>query len=766
MAILIKIHTSKIFLAFLLFSAYIFIPVINYAQTPKQCKIGLTLSGGGAKGLAHIGILKALDSAGLQVDYVTGTSMGAVMGGLYAAGYSGDTIYKLAKEIDWNNLLLRRPAMNSFIMEQKNDYGRYALEIPMDKGRIKIPTGILEAEELWLKFDELFHPVYNVNDFNQLPRPFKCIATNIATGEAVVLDTGCVFSAVRASMAIPTVFTAVDLNDSLRLVDGGIIRNFPVSDVKNMGANIIIGSTVDVSTALKAKDITSPVQILLNVAFFREVEYSRKEISLCNYYIPHPLSQYSAASFNASDSIIEIGVRTGRLYYPIFKKIADSLKAIYGVPEKKYLPAVPEKIIIRHIITDSLYQIRKSYLIRMLNIQEDSAYTTADLDAAMRRLYGTRYFSKLYYQLQPVTEGVADLHLITEEFAPLTAKIALNYNSFSKIMLIANLTARDLIGHESVTAFSVGISENPRLRFDHSVIMGSSKLPLASVTEIYAEWQKFSQYRDYKTIGGYRQSNAYFDTRLQLAYNRKKLYAAGIRLQTVGVTPQSQTLLDVDGHNNYIQPYLRYEYNTLDRNFLARKGAYILFEPSAILAQGMNAVFSSAGLPIINTDSLGIDTRPFFKLKAQLQQVFSLTKKNFLTLQSEGAINFNTEQLLFHDYIVGGLQPMFHNQVSFAGLQDATLRTNSFVKLALNWRYQFSGSIYFSATANIMYHSFLTEKYRSFTGINGNFLSGYGLGLGMDSPIGPLEFTFTYSNQAKTLYNYLNVGFRFSRDIF
>ena len=128
----------------------LFTPYYNlHAQTGKQRpKIGLTLSGGGAKGLAHIGILKAIDSAGLQIDYVTGTSMGAIVGSLYAIGYSGDSILQIARNMDWNVLLSNRSSLQAFIMEEKNEYGRYALELPMENGRFRIPSGVLEAEEL------------------------------------------------------------------------------------------------------------------------------------------------------------------------------------------------------------------------------------------------------------------------------------------------------------------------------------------------------------------------------------------------------------------------------------------------------------------------------------------------------------------------------------------------------------------------------------------------------------------------------------------
>jgi NTE family protein len=746
-----------------LFSLLIFSGLVVSAQQPGRPKIGLTLSGGGAKGLAHIGLLKALDSAGLQIDYVTGTSMGAVIGSLYAAGYTGDSIYQLASKIQWNDLLLNRPPLNSFIMEHKDEYGRYALEMPFEKGRLKSPSGLFEAEELWLKFDQLYHPVYNIRDFNDLPRPFKCIATDIVTGHAVVLDKGNLLTAVRASMAIPSVFTAVDYN-GVKLVDGGIVRNFPATDVKGMGADIVIGSTVNPFTQPETGAITSMMQVLMNVVFFREQELSKKDVELCDYVINHPLSAYSAGAFSSFDSIMKIGVRTGMEYYPVFKKMADSLNAIYGIPVSKKLPSTPDSVRIRHIITDSLKQISRPYFSRMLNLEEGGTYSNTDLEAAMRRAYGTRYFSKLYYELLPVAEGIADLHIITEEFPSFKMKLGLHYSTMTKIMLIANFTKQDLFGKPSVSYVTAGISENPRIRVGHSMIMGSSKFPLSSVTEIYGEQQKFSQYTDFDETGNnYKQSDISFDTRLQVAYKRRELYGLGVRLEHVSLKPVSRSLFDLYGRNNYIQPYLRYEYNTLDKLFLPRKGTYILLEPSAIVSQSQKLTIKSMGVPVDFLDSIGGGSGNFLRAKAQVQHVIPFRQRNTITIQAEADANFNSTQLLFHDFVVGGMQPVFRNQVTFAGIQDAALRTNSLVKLNVNWRYQIAGAIFAAANANIMYHSFLLDQLPS---SSPKFLSGYGLTLGLDTPLGPFEFSFNYCDQAKDLNNYLNIGFRFSKGMF
>ena len=129
-------------------------------------KIGVTLSGGGAKGLAHIGILKAIDSAGLKVDYITGTSMGSIIGSLYAIGYSADTIVKITRTIDWDLVLSNSSSLRSLFMEEKEEYSKYIIELPWINSQFRLPTGVLTGQELWLKFSELFFPVYNQKDFS------------------------------------------------------------------------------------------------------------------------------------------------------------------------------------------------------------------------------------------------------------------------------------------------------------------------------------------------------------------------------------------------------------------------------------------------------------------------------------------------------------------------------------------------------------------------------------------------------------------------
>src|SRR5258708_19000833 len=276
---------------------------------------------------------------------VAGTSGGSILGALYAVGYSADSMEKIRRHIDWDLLFSSQSTMKSMIMEEKDEYGKYDMELRWVNHWFRFATGVIEAQELWLKFSELFRPVYKIKDFSKFPIPFKCVATDVSSGDAVVIDSGEIVSALRSSMAIPSIFTAVEY-DGKKLVDGGVVRNFPVNDVRQMGADLVIGS--DVAGALpSSQQVTNPIQVLLQVAFFREAEDTRTQIPFCTIYVHQPLEKFGMGSFGESNEILDAGLEEGRRLYPRLKQLADSLNAIYGPQEivKDRLPPVyPLKI--------------------------------------------------------------------------------------------------------------------------------------------------------------------------------------------------------------------------------------------------------------------------------------------------------------------------------------------------------------------------------------------------------------------------------------
>jgi NTE family protein len=219
---------------------------------PEHGSIGLTLSGGGAKGFAHIGVLQVIDSLGLRVDYISGTSIGAVVGAMYAVGYSAKEIEEIAMSADWRAVFGMRPVLDYVHINNRRRSGRNMVEFPLKRTGIQFRTGFIQGQQLWSLLEKLFFHVRSTDDFNDFLIPFACVATNVETGEEVVINKGDIVSALRASMAMPASISQPVTRDDKVLFDGGMVNNFPVDVVKEMGADYVIG--VYVSDGLRSAD--------------------------------------------------------------------------------------------------------------------------------------------------------------------------------------------------------------------------------------------------------------------------------------------------------------------------------------------------------------------------------------------------------------------------------------------------------------------------------------------------------------------------------
>lgn len=741
-----------------LFLLILALPLLALSQNSRP-KIGLTLSGGGAKGLAHIGILKAIDSAGLQIDYLTGTSMGSIIGSLYAVGYTGDSIEIIARKINWDNLLTNQSSLRAIVMEEKDEYSRYAVELPWVNHSFHLPSGVLEAQELWLKFSEVLFPVYHIKDFSKFNIPFKCIGTDIATGEAVVLDSGEVITAVRASMAIPSVFTAVQY-DGKKLVDGGVVRNFPVKDVMDMGADYTIG--VNVSNGLLAADkISNALQILLQITYFKEAEDSKKEIPLCNVYIPMPLENYSAGSFGRAQQILDSGVVEGRKLYPRFKALADSINALYGGPmsQRQLLPKVDSVLISSYEVV-GLHHTSPSFFMDMMNFKVGHYYTAPQLSSRIRRVFGTRYYDRIVYKLEPQADGSARIVFEARENPLTTAKLGIHYNSFSGISLIANLTTRNFITKNSRSLVTVDIGENFRARAEHLEYIGKQKNNAAILgvqfenfkVTTYNEQDKFSQ------DGLYKSSYLRADIKFQHSANRDFTMGGGLRYERIGYEPKIPSITDIDGHIGFLNGIVYFRRNTLDRVIYPNRGWKFNAEFNYIFSQAGKLKILSNGQVILNTDSMNVLNQNYQRVIFNTEGYIPIGQHSVIMATFQSGINFNNSALSINNYSIGGLTWQFRNQVVFAGLPENAVFSPSVAVGMLGLRQQLFSNGYAMARVNVGMYNFYNANNSVQTP---SWLSGYSLGFGYNSAIGPLELSAMYSDQARRVITYVNIGFNF-----
>ena len=283
------------------------LPFLGLGQDTAQedLKVGLVLSGGGAKGLAHIGALKVIEEAGIRIDYIGGTSMGAFVGGLYASGYSAQQLDSIFNVLDFDTLIQDEVPRSTKTFYEKEDGERYALTLPFDDFKVSFPSGLSKGQNVYNLLSKLTTHVSDVEDFDQLPIPFFCVATNVETGQAKIFEEGYLPRVISASGAIPTLFSPIKIGDSI-YVDGGVVNNYPVDEVRAMGADLIIG--IDVQDSLRTREeLKSAISLLGQVNNYRTIDAMKEKAGRTDLYMKPNIENYNVVSFDEGNQIILSG---------------------------------------------------------------------------------------------------------------------------------------------------------------------------------------------------------------------------------------------------------------------------------------------------------------------------------------------------------------------------------------------------------------------------------------------------------------------------
>ncbi|MEO7522597.1 MAG: patatin-like phospholipase family protein [Ferruginibacter sp.] len=740
----------------ILLMGVIFCNCVTAQETPTRPKIGLTLSGGGAKGLAHVGILKAIDSAGLKIDYITGTSMGAIIGALYAVGYSGEQIEKITMKAELDVLLSNQLSLRSLSIEEKEEYGKYAIELPYTNNKLRLPGGLLDGQELSFKFLELFFPVNSIKNFNKFNIPFRCIASDIITGQPVVLDSGDIVTALKASMAIPTVFAPVDYN-GYKLVDGGLTRNFPVRDVKEMGADFVIGSTV--TSGLSGKEhLNSSLDILLQLAFFKEAEDYKTELKLCDICIKQPAEKYSMGSFGSADKLIGIGIVEGRKMYPVFKQLADSLDKIYG-PSNFKVNRLQKKdsVLISDYEIRGLQKTTSVFFKHSMDMRMYRSYTQNDIAKLVRRVFSTRYYSSVNYVLEAQADGSAKIIFNVKENPFTYAKLAVHYNDFAGISLIANLTTRDLFARYSRTMATVSIGENSHIKGEHLQYLGYKK-DIALIGKFQLESVKLSNYSNFIKTGQYRQLNYLGELKGEYSRNPAVLAGIGTRYERVQFKPLILTNYEISGKNDFFTSLVFFKVNTLNKFLYPNRGFKLNAELGFVYNQHPKVKLITNGVPITNIDSLGIGYDNYPKTFISAEAYLPLGNRITFYSMLQCGINFNYKQNLVNNFQIGGLTKTIRNQVIFAGLNETTVSAPSVAALMVGVNVKLAKNIYLIAKSNASVNNFVSYDHQLKLD---NWISGHALTFAYSSPIGPLEVSVMYADQPGKVLTNVSFGIPF-----
>ena len=726
-----------------------------WAQRPK---IGLVLSGGGAKGFSHIGILQAIDSAGLKVDYLTGTSMGSVIGSLYAIGYSGKQIESIARKLNWDILLSNKPNYQYISIDEKDEYGQYSAEVGLKKFKPQIGTGLIESEELWLTLNELFLPVYDVKDFSKFNIPFKCISTDLATGKAVVHSKGEIVTAVRSSMAIPSVFTAIDF-DSTKLVDGGIVRNFPVSDVKKMGADIVIGVNLfkGLPDVLK---LNSALDVFYQITQYRDAEDLIQQKKLCDLTIEPAVDQYGAGSFSAADSIMYIGKELGKLYYPYFKHLADSLNRISKVNYSPVgrLPKL-DTVTIDDVEVFGIKYTSRSLLVDKIGIKVGKSYSAIQINKGFRKAYSSRYYDNVFYEFVSTKPGHVKLKCLVKEALLTQVKAGLSFHTYTGTALIANITFRNLLLDKSRSLIKVAVGNNFRALVQHRQAFGrkaNNYLNLSwSVDNL-----PLNVYEGKENKFKYNVNYTQFDFNYTKVFGTNSSLSGGITYQYNSYKPSIATGAQIKGNNSFNYAYLRFETKTTDRVNFPTEGTDLFAEAGVVFDRSANISVFNSDSSSTNISSI-IDGKPeFYRLQLRYNKYVPLSKRVSFLYNLQGGICLNSQGFLFDNFYMGGVQPIVRKQFVFVGINEGQITSNSCISTMVGFQYNFVSNFLIIARANTAVYNFIKLK-NSVLFNEANWINGFSLGLGYNLGILPMEFTGMYSPEIGAFYGHVKIGFIF-----
>lgn len=712
----------------------------------KRPKIGLVLTGGGAKGFAHIGVLKVIEKAGIKIDYIGGTSMGAVVGGLYASGYSAQQIDSIFQNTNFDELLQDYiPRTSKSFYEKKNDE-LYAMSLPFNKFSLGVPIALSKGMYNYNLLTKLTHNVRHIRTFNQLPIPFLCVATDIETGKQYVLTSGYLPQALLASSAFPTLFSPVEIDGKV-LIDGGVTNNYPIDEVKKMGADIIIG--VDVQDDLKDRnDLKEATKILVQISNLQMIEGMKEKIKKTDIYIKPDIKDYSVISFDKGTEIVKKGEDAAM---KSFDKL-EELGVQNGLFKINSLKSKIDSIQVDLITINDVKNYTRAYVIGKLGFKQGSKISYEDLKKGINTLNATGNFSTINYKINDLNPGDELDLTIGESKNKSFLKFALHYDELYKSAALVNFTQKKSIFRNDVFSLDVALGDNFRYNLDYYIDNGfyfsfgfKSRFNQfnRNISTDFSNGILFSQYNinsiniDYSDLT----NQAY----LQTIFAQKFLIGAGLEWKHIKIKSKTLENNNPIFENSYYGSAFGYlKYDSFDNKYFPKKGWFFNGDIQSYL-------YSSDYTKQFHRFSI---------MKAELGITRTFYKYINFKLQTEAGFSFGEDSVHFLDFVLGGYgYNAINNFKPFYGYDFVSIAADSYIKSLATLDIEFYKKNHINFSSNIA-----NAENKLFS--TGNWIAtpryvGYAFGYGMETALGPIEVKYSWAPELPKGYFWFNVGFWF-----
>lgn len=704
--------------------------------------VGLVLSGGGAKGFAHIGVLKVIEEAGLPIDYIGGTSMGSIIGGLYAIGYSPMMMQQIVEEQNWDAIMSDNIPQKYISIDEKMLDRHYLATFPFRNKKIQMKSSIYDGEMINLLLARLTSPVYKIRNYEELPIPFLCVAADLETSDAYEMTKGNLQRSIRASMSIPFYFSPVEVDGRL-LIDGGLRNNFPVPNVRKKGVDIIIG--VDVQRDFRKKEELNSMSTIMNqIISMADIDAYKRAKEDIDVYIKPELAKYGMMDFNYYDSIIALGERAAREKLPQLKRLADSINNISNYKRERPDIKPLDTVYVVSLKIEGVGEENTSFIRKSFAKHYPTTMSLSDIETSIMRICATGYYKNVWYEFRPAAKGV-NLVLHCEEKEEETVSIAAHYDTDYGIGILTNITFKNVLNFpkRSTLSADINIAEDPYFKIRlHSNISQKFKYGSdLSVTSLF-----MNQYDDDVINNSYSIQDNKLDLFMEIMPNLERQLRAGIVANYVHLRDNLIHVVDSDNYDFITYAYLNYHIDNENSPTFVSRGWKLNINGKYIL-------------PVIELED-GSRMRNSLVVRCDLDGAIAMGEKNSLKLGATlGTTIGNNELPLSYQFFIGGQSHMkyFDNIISFDGLKFTQLYGNHIVLGKISWQYNFYKNIYAIAKLN---GGYIANSYDTwFT--DDNFVLGCGLTLGMETMAGPIEFSLMGSNRCSNLIGFFNVGYWF-----
>lgn len=730
----------------------------------KPIKVGLVLSGGGAKGFAHIGALKVIEEAGIKIDYIGGTSMGAIVGALYASGYSAKALDSIFRNTDFTALIQENLPRDAKTFYEKENSEKYALTLPFDNFKISFPSALSSGQNVYNELVRMLYHVHEIDDFNKLPIPFFCIATNVETGDEVLLNKGYLPAAIMASGTFPSLFEPSEINGQL-LIDGGVINNYPIDKVLKMGATHIIG--IDVQHGLSSREnLSSATEILLQINNYRSVKDMVEKSEKTDIYIKPDIDKYSVIDFNLFNEIINKGEIAARENYTSLKELA--LRQNKKIIDKAPI-IIQDSIEINDLIINGSENYSRGFIKGKLRLPAENKISFQRLHKGVSNLSATGSFKSIRYELK-ANEGKTDLVLNLNENPNKTfIRMGVHYDNLLNTAGLINLTKKNILFDDDVVSFDFILGDNVRYNFQYYIDKGSYWS-----FGITSRFVGFNQGIDYRIL----ESN--FDVPINPNINSIDLDVSDVTNQIYGQTVVKEEfafILGLEhkslkfstrtiGQQTSIDSAPLNETNTNERLYFERSNFYSTYGKLKLDTYN-DKFFPTSGLFFegdlhfyLASSDFNDNFKEFSVVQARMGTAFSLAKKLSLNLETQGGFKLGISPVTSFDFVLGGFGAQrINNFIPFFGYDFLGLPGNSFVKGLAKIDYEFAPKNHLVFAAN--YANVDDDLFRTGEWFTAPDFSGYGIGYGWESFIGPVQFMYSWSPERSNSNLFFSVGYWF-----